>query len=171
MKCISYDSRDYRARVSVCVCVCVCVCILPCTVLGREQKLHKKQTPPPYCLPWSQSTDMPIFRASNHVHGHACAHVYTCIHVCILVCTCVPVMCVLVAHVPLSCVYSCVHVPIMCILMCPCAPVMCVLVCTCPCQGEHSRACAHISLPLPSLTQAGGGISHVFPSQRPRHHS
>ena len=118
----------------------MCVCVLPCTVLGREQKLHKKQTPPPYCLPWSQSTDMPIFRASNHVHGHACTHVYTCIHVCILVCTCVPVvcilmctcvpvMCVLIAHVPLSCVYSCTHVSLSCVY-----------------------SCAHVSLPRGALT-------------------
>lgn len=48
---------------------------------------------------------------------------------------------------------------------------VCTHVHMCPCQGEHLCAYAHISLPLLSLTQAGGSISHTVSSQIPRHHS
>ena len=153
----------------VCLCVSVCMCVALVQYLVRK-KLHKKQTPPPYSLPWSQNTDMPIFRASKHVHGHACTHMYTCVYTHVPMCPCY--VCTRVPMCPChvcTCVHTCPCRVCIRVHVCPCH--VCTRVHMCSCQGEHSCACAHISLPLPSLTQAGGGISHVVPSQIPRHHS
>ena len=110
---------------------------------------------------------------------HVCTRVYMCPS-CVYSCAHVSLSCVYsCAHVSLSCMYSCAHVSLSCVYslhtcpchvctrvhMCPCH--VCTRVHMCPCQGEHSRSCAHISLPLPSLTQAGGGISHVVPAKYP----
>ena len=153
------------------VCVCVYAFCLVQYLVENKNSTKSRHHPPIAChgarAQICPSSELPTMYMGMHVL--TCTHVYMCVYSC--------------AHVSLSCVYSCAHVSLSCVYslhtcpchvctrvhMCPCH--VCTRVHMCPCQGEHSRSCAHISLPLPSLTQAGGGISHVVPSQIPRHHS
>lgn len=79
VKCTSHGGGDYGAM-CMCVCKCVCVCVFSFVVLGREEKLHKKQTRPHHgaTAQRCQSPELPSMHVGVDVCLRVCVQMYTC---------------------------------------------------------------------------------------------